>query len=145
MSTRVTTGQAEALGQTHQALGLAVALGPGHAEVVLDPLGGVGALLVADHHHGVAVQAPQPAHNRAVLGVDPVAGQRREVVDQLGHVIGEMGPLGMARHLGLLPGVELGVGLLKQALGLGLEARDLLGDVDLAIVGQVAQLLDLAF
>jgi hypothetical protein len=56
-----------------------------------------------------------------------------------------MRPLGMARDLGLLPGVELGVGLAEQLLGPGLEARDLIGEVEVAAVRKVAQLLDLAF
>ena len=43
-------GQAELVGQAHQAQRLAVALGMGEAEVVLDVLLGVVALLVADDH-----------------------------------------------------------------------------------------------
>jgi hypothetical protein len=43
--------QAEPVGQVHQAHRLAVALGPGHAEIPFDPGCRVVALLVADHDH----------------------------------------------------------------------------------------------
>src|SRR5690606_16186516 len=48
-------------------------------------------------------------------------------------------------HLGLLPRRELAIGLAQQLLGLGLQARDLLRDVHVAGIGQMAQLGDLAF
>jgi len=51
----------------------------------------------------------------------------------------------MARELHLLPRRELGIGLAQQPVDLGLEPRHLVGDVDVAAVGEVAQLLDLAF
>ena len=43
--------QPEAAGQLDQPPRLAVALGPGHAEIMLHPAVGVGALLGAEHHH----------------------------------------------------------------------------------------------
>jgi hypothetical protein len=51
----------------------------------------------------------------------------------------------MARHLGLLPGRQLGVGLAQQLLGARLEPRDLVPEVQIAALGQMAQFLDLAF
>src|SRR3546814_9958767 len=51
----------------------------------------------------------------------------------------------MARHLGLLPGGQLAVGLAQQPLDLALQLLDLVGDVDLAVIGEVPQLFDLAF
>jgi len=45
-----------------------------------------------------------------------------------------MRALRVARDLGLLPGVELGVGLTQQLLGAGLEARNLVGEIEVAAV-----------
>src|SRR3546814_1274874 len=70
---------------------------------------------------------------------------RSEVLDQLGDVVLEVRPVRVARHLGLLPGRQLAVGLPQQPLDLALQFLDLVGDVDLAIVGEVPQLCDLAF
>ncbi len=41
--------QAETVGQVHQPDRLAIAFGPGHAEIVLEAAGGVVAFLLADH------------------------------------------------------------------------------------------------
>jgi hypothetical protein len=51
----------------------------------------------------------------------------------------------MARHLHLLPRRQLGVGLADQALDLNLQLRDLVGDRHVAGLGEMPQLLDLAF
>ncbi len=96
--------QLEAVGEAHEALRLAVALGPGHAEIVAHPALGVGALLLADDDDRAAAEAAEAADDGAVLGEGAVAGERREVGDQRRHVVGEVRPLGMARHLHLLPG-----------------------------------------
>ena len=53
-----------------------------------------------------------------VLGEIAVACKRREVLHQAIDVILEMGPMWMARHLGLLPGVQFGVGV-AQPLDIG--------------------------
>jgi hypothetical protein len=55
-----------------------------------------------------------------------------------------MRPLGVACDLGLLPGRQLGVGLAQQLLGARLEPRDLIPELQVAALGQMAQLLDLA-
>jgi hypothetical protein len=74
--------QVEALGHVHQAHGLAVALGPGHAEVVLQAGGGVVALLVAHDHDRDAAEAAQAADDGLVVGELAVAAQLDELVDQ---------------------------------------------------------------
>ena len=79
----------EALGHLHQAQGLAVPFRARHAEVALDLLLGVTALLVADHHHCTAVDAGQTTHDRLVIGEGTVAGQLLELAaDQADVVVG---------------------------------------------------------
>ena len=132
------------IGQLHQPLRLAVAFGPRHAEIVLDAGFGVGALLLADDDHGIAAEPAQPADHRGILGKGAVAGERREVIDQFVDVVETVRPVGVARHLHLLPRRQLGVGLTQGAVDAGLQLGDLVGNLDVADVGQVAQLLHLA-
>ena len=115
--------QAESVGEVHQPHGLAIALRLRHAEVVLDAALGVGALLVADHHHRAAAEAAEPAHDGRVLGEVAVAGQRREILDQRIDVVEAMRPVGMARDLRLLPGRELGIGVDERLMRLLLQLR----------------------
>ena len=64
---------AELLGQLHRAQRLAVALGPRVAEVAVDLLLGVAALLVADDQHRLAVEAGEAGDDGAIVGEAPVA------------------------------------------------------------------------
>ena len=66
----------EAVGELHQALRLAIALGPRHAEIVLDARLGVVALLLAEHDDAAAVQPADAAHDGGVLAEGAVARQR---------------------------------------------------------------------
>ena len=70
-------GPLEALGQLHQPARLAVALGARHPEVARHVLLGVAALLVAHHHHRLAVEAREAADDGRVLAEVPVAGTAR--------------------------------------------------------------------
>ena len=74
--------QAEAVGELHQPDRLAIAFGPGHAEIVLEAAGGVVAFLVADQHDLAAAQPAEPADDRLVLAEIAVAGERHEILDQ---------------------------------------------------------------
>ncbi len=56
--------QAELLGEAHQALGLAIAFRTRHAEVAQRALLRVAALLMADHHARLAVEAREAADDR---------------------------------------------------------------------------------
>ena len=99
-----------------------------------------------DHRHRAAAETAEPGDHRLVLAIEPVAGKRRELVDQMADVIGEMRPVLMARDQRLLPRRQLGIGIPDQRLGLGLEPRDIGVDVHGRIVGgELAQLDDLAF
>jgi hypothetical protein len=138
--------QIELLGHVHQPHRLAVALGPGHAEIVLQAGGGVVALLLADDHHRLAAEPAEAADHRLVVGELAVAAQLDELVDQAGQIVDEVRPLGVARHLGLLPRRQPRIGLLAQL------AQTRAQGVDLAVersgpggIGELRQLLDLAF
>src|SRR5207342_752122 len=65
-------GKREAVGHLHETLGLAVALWPRHAEIVLDPAFGVGAFLVPDDHGRASLEASDAADDRLVLGEEAV-------------------------------------------------------------------------
>ena len=89
---------------------------------------------------------PKPPTIAIVLAEEPVAGERRELGDELLDIVREMRPLRMAGDLDLLPGSERGVEIGERLGGLGLELRQLLGDGDaLAPLGQRAQFLHLGF
>ena len=74
-----------------------------------------------------------------------VAGQRLKIADQAGDVVKAVRPLRMPRHLNLLPWRQSGIALAESPVDLGLQARDLLGDVGTTGVRQMPQLFDLAF
>ena len=74
--------QVEAVGELHQPHRLAVALGPRHAEIVLDAAVGVGALFLADDADRAAAEPAEAADDRLVLAEGAVAGERREIGDQ---------------------------------------------------------------
>ena len=134
----------EALREPEQPRRLAIALRVGHAEVVRDPALGIGALLLADHHDGVAAEAPEPADDGTVLTEGAVPRERQEVGDEARNVVGAMGPKLMAGDLRLLPGGEAAVGLPEQTVDLALEAGNLVEHVDAAVIAEMAQLLELA-
>ena len=116
VSTRVTTGRPEAVGQLHQPDRLAIALGPGHAEIVPETARRVVAFLVADDHDPAPAEPAEAADDRAVVGEIAVAGERHEILDQARDIILEMRPLRMAGDLRLLPGRKLGIGVAQQPL-----------------------------
>ena len=71
--------QVEPVGELHQPRRLAIALGPRHAEIVLEPARRIVALLVAHHADRLAAKAAEAADDRRVLAELPVAGERREI------------------------------------------------------------------
>jgi hypothetical protein len=100
---------------------------------------------VPDQHHRPAAKAGEAALDCPVVAESPVAGERCVLGEERSDIVGKMRPLGMACDLGLLPWGELGIGLAQELLGARLEARDLVLEVEVAAVGEVTQLLDLAF
>ena len=98
---------------------------------------------MADQHHPTPVDAGEAADDRRVVGERAVAGQRQEILGEPCDIILEMRPVAVPRDLRLLPRSELGVGVAKQLIGLGLELRDLGTDVDVVrACGGLAQLGD---
>ena len=129
----------EPVGQLHQADRLAIALGLGHAEIVLEARGGVVALLMADQHHPAAVDPREAADDRGVVRKRAVAGQRQEIVGDAGDIILEMRPVGVARDLRLLPRRQLGIGVAQQLVRFGLELADFGIDIDVVEVLAVSR------
>ena len=110
-----------------------------------NPVFRIGTFFIADDDDRGTTEAAQAADDGPVFGISPVTGQRREILDQGVHVIQGMGPVRMAGNLRLLPGGQLCIGLLQKLVHLGLQFTDLFGNVDPAIIRQVAEFLDLAF
>jgi len=104
---------------------------------------GVAALLVADDHARLAVEAGEAADDGLVVRIAAVAVQFAEVAEHAGDVVQSVGPLRMARDLRDLPGGELAVDLLGQLLALLREPRDLVGNVDRRVLVHETQLVDL--
>ncbi len=137
-------GNFEVIGHVHKPHRLAVALRPRHAEIVPQAAVGVGALLVADDAHALAAEPAEAADDGCVFAELAVAGERHEILDQLGDIIDAMRPLRMPRHLRLLPGRQLGIEGLERLRRLDLDAADLFADGDGIAAGlERAQFLDL--
>ena len=86
--------QAEAAGELHQPDRLAVAFGLAHAEIVLEPALGVVALLVPDQHDLAPADRGEAAHDRLVVAVMAIAGERHEFLERERDVVAEMRPRG---------------------------------------------------
>src|SRR5262245_20350261 len=126
---------AETVSHLHQSNRLAIALRPRHAEIVLEPLLGGRALLVADDADALAAEAAEAADDRLVVAELAVAGERYEVGDQRAYVVEAARPVGVARDLRLLPGREAGIEVLERLGGLRLQPADLLPDCRRALGG----------
>ncbi len=135
--------QVEFFSDFHQSQGLAITLGLGHAEVAHRALFGVAALLVANDHAGLAIEACKTADDGLIVRIAAVAMQFMEVGEDLVHVIHRVRTLRMACNLRDLPGRELRVDILGQLLALLREAVDLFGDVDGGVFLHEAQFFNL--
>src|SRR5262249_2940346 len=80
-----------------------------------------------------------------VLGEFSVAGERGEILDQATGIVDEMGSVGVAGDLRLLPGGEFRIDVAEGLFGPRFQAMDLVVDGDrVALVAQRLELLDLA-
>src|SRR4051812_18097988 len=132
------------IGHVHQPHRLALALGPRHAEIVLEPVLGGRPLLVADDANAVAAKAAKTTDNGLVIAEFAVAGERHEIGDQGADIVEAARALGMPGDLGFLPRGERRVEVLQRLCGLGLEPPDLLAQRSRAVAGlDRAQFLNL--
>src|SRR5215467_8715824 len=120
--------QPELVGHVHQPYRLTVSLRARHAEVVLDAALSIETFLISDYDNGAVMEPAEPPHDGGIFGEVAVAGERREILDQRAHVVEAVWPVGMARHLRLLPGRQLRIGVGKGLLRLLLKLGDLLGN-----------------
>ena len=87
---------------------------------------GVLPLLVADQADRLSAEAAETADDRRVLAKFAVPRERREVLDETLHVIGEMRPSLDPRHLGLLPGRKRAIEIRQRLGGFRLEFAEFL-------------------
>ena len=88
--TRLTTGSEKRSAISMTSLSLAVAFRPSHAEIVLDPAFGVGALFMPDDHGRAALEPSDAADDRLVLAEVAVACKRREILRQPVDIVAEV-------------------------------------------------------
>ena len=115
-------GQVELLGQAHDAHGLAVTIGVGHAETVGNLLLGGAALAVTHEDDALAADVDQAGEHGGVVSHQAVAVQLVRLRVPGGEVVDEQGAIGVAGNLDGVPG-GVGGGL----LGGGGFSRGLLG------------------
>ncbi len=101
---------------------------------------------MADHHDALAAETAKTADNGAILGKAPVPGQRGEILDQLGNIIGKMRPCRMTRHLRFLPRRQIGIDILERLERFFLQLGDFLVKRDRwPVSSNIAQFRNLAF
>src|SRR5438067_1139646 len=120
-----------------------IAFGLGHAEVAHRAFLGVAALLVADHHAGLAIEARQTADDRLVVREGAVAVQLMEIGEDRIHVVHCVRTLRMACDLGDLPRRQLGIDVFRQLLALFGQAVDFFRNIDGRIVLHEAKFFNL--
>ncbi len=101
---------------------------------------GIVALFVADQHHPAIAQPGEPANDRLVVTEIAIPAERHEIAERLRHVITEMRAHRMPGNLGFLPGSQSLVGARQEVGALHLEPADLRADIDIAVLGGLAQL-----
>ena len=110
-----------------------------------DPALSVGALFMTDYDDGTSAKTCKTALNRLVVTKIAIAGKRCVVLEKCLDIITEMRPFRMSRDLCLLPRRQLGISLAEQLVGTFLKFGDFIGKIDVAAMGKVLKLLDLAF
>src|SRR5499433_168795 len=118
-------GLAELGSELHEAEGLAISLGMRHAEVAGDVLARVASLLMPDHHHGLALEARETAHDGLVVAVEAVAVELHEVLEEQANEVQRVGALRVAGDLRPLLGGETAVDLVLEPAEALFELADL--------------------
>ncbi len=130
-----------AVGKLHQPHRLAVSLRVRHSEVARRALLDVATLLVSDQGDRAPVEAPEPGHDRRVVGASAVAVQLHPVLKQPLHVVERVRTVLVARKLDLRP--DLLVGRLgAEVLELALQALELAGELGPPEQAHAAQLAE---
>jgi len=114
----------ELLGQLHHAQGLAVALRVGAAEVDLDLLAGVAALVMSYKHDALPGKAGKPADYGLVVRIEPIAVQLAEIAAEHPDVVAQQRPPRVPGDQHVLPRRQIAVGLLEGLPELGPDAVD---------------------
>jgi hypothetical protein len=123
-------GQAEFMRHAHQPERLPITFGMRGAEIAQDVFLGVPAFLRADDHDPVLAQLGKAADHGVILGKHAVAMQFLEIREGLAAIIQRVGPLGMARQLHALPGIEVQENLPAGLLDFLLDDLDFLLEAD---------------
>ena len=127
----------------HQPHRLAVTTGRGHAEVAGDVLLGVATLLLAEQHHRLVADAADATDQGLVIGAAAITMEFVPLIGEHLDVIEGAGALGVAGHLDFLGRGEAAEDLDPSPGRQGFQLVQLLADVHLGILGQLADLLDL--
>ena len=104
---------AKAFGQLHESHGLAVALRPRHAKIMLEARLCIGPFFLADHHNRRPPKPSKPADNGIVLSEFPVPCHGHKIGNQPVNISQRMGPFLMPRHQGFLPWRQIGIEIRK--------------------------------
>ncbi|KAF4530411.1 hypothetical protein B566_EDAN018552 [Ephemera danica] len=111
--------QMKLLGQLHQPQRLAVALGPGHAEIAQPAFLRIAPLLVPQHHAGLAIEAGHAADDGQIISVVAITMQFMEIGEAFAYVVQRVGPLRVAGDLRHLPGRQARIDFLARKLAHG--------------------------
>ena len=130
--------------EPHEARRFAIALGARHAEVAMDVVLRVAALLVAEHEHFPFIELRDAADDRRIVAEAAIAVELDEVVHQQADVIHHVRPRRMPRELDFLLRRQIGEDFFLELLRLLLEPPDLRGEVD-GLGRQVPQVGNLLF
>ena len=121
------------LGQFHQAKGLSVTFGVGHAEIAVLPLLGIPALLLANDHVGFTIYLAKSAHNGFVVFHLAVAMQFDKVGGYMFDVIQGIRALRMPADLHLLPASQVAINGFFGLLDFGFQGLNHVGHVQFAL------------
>ena len=101
---------------------------------------------MAQNRHALALPTTETGNNRMVFRIEPIARQGREIVNKRIDEIIAMRPIGVARHLRLLPRVEIFIELFNLLADLALKLVDFLNQIDTLLrFADIAQFTNLAF
>ena len=93
--------------------------------------------------HTLALPTAQPGHNGMVFRIKTVTRQRGEIIDQSFNIIAAMWAIGVARHLRLLPRVEIFIELFNLVRHFAFKTVDLFNQINAIGCAGIAQFANL--